>query len=1855
MLKQSLAMVLGVTLLAAGRADEGTDGRGAVPDAALYDVGIARIEVTPEYPIRLNGFGNRRAESEGVGQPIWAKALAISRGDDPPAVLVTLDSLGVRLTMVDEVASRLRDKAGLPRDRFVLCFSHSHCTPKVNGASDNIFSSPIPPEHQRHIDQYTTELADKIEQVALAALQRRTPARLSWSVGTVTFAKNRRLAGGPVDHDLPVLFVRSPDGDMRAVHVGYACHCVTLGYNKISGDWAGYAQALIERKFPGAVAMVAIGAGSDSNPRSDVTGDKVDVAEAQGAEIADEVARLADGATRALGGPLTTTLERITLPLHPPPSREKLQEMTASPTPAGYNAQTQLARLDRGEPLVTEIHYPVQTWSFGDSLSIVFLAGEVCVDYSHRLKRELDRTRLWVTAYSNDFCAYIPSERLLREGGYGGGAEIPYFALPTTFRPGLEQKIVDQVKGQVPLSFHVGAGTQGVPPPTPEQSRSAIRVRDGLRVELAAAEPLVADPVAIDFGPDGRVWVAEMIDYARGAEEEFTPHGRVKVIEDSDGDGRLDRGTVFTEGLRFPTDVKVWRGGLIVCDAPDILWLEDTDGDGQADTRKKLYTGFETHNAQARVNSLQWGLDNWLYGSGGLFGGHIVSASGQTADVSGRDFRIRPDTGEIEPVTGRTQQSRVRDDWDNWFGCTNGALLLHYPVSDQYARRNPHIAPPSPQVHVPNYEGSEQLFPIGELVRFTLSGPAGRPTSACGLGIYRDEWLGAEFAGDSFTCEPVNQLVHRLQLSRQGTTFSGKRPPDERDAEFLASTDRWFRPVQARTGPDGALWVVDMCRYVIEHPRWIPVETLATLDVMAGQGLGRLYRVLPAHGEARKVPRLDRLKGEELAAALDTPNGTQRDLVHQLIIWRQDRAGTPTLQRLARESPDPRVRVQALGVLDGLGALDDDLVTRALRDSHLEVRRHAVRLAEPRLDASPAVLKEVLKRADDDAPPVQLQLAYSLGASHAGTAATTLGELAVRFAGDPYLSSAVLSSLQSENVRVVLERVLAAQASNKGLPDELVDGVLRTAAELGDERATAGILATILQSGRPTNSAAPRPPADQAERNQASRYRAVARVLETAERRQITLGLSLDGAARSNLETLLRQARAVTDDVEKSDAARIAAITLLARSGSTSDDADRARTARDAELDRLGRLLAPRNSNALQNAALQLLAESGADVVPELLIAAWNSASPSVRGTMLDTLLARDAWQAGLLDALEAGKIAPGDVDASRRGRLLAHRDEQVRTRAAKVLVVTADDRRKAIERYRPAANQAGHAESGKAVFAKVCANCHKLEEKGQQVGPDLAGLTNRSTEFLLAAILDPSQDVDARYMNYVAVRGDGRTVTGLLSDETSTSVTIVEQADKRHVILRRELEELRGTGKSMMPEGLEKDLSTDDMANLLAYLATVGPRPKSFPGNEPIVVVPDERGRITLAAKTAEIHGGDIIFEGRFANIGYWHGERDHVRWRVRSATPARLDVHLDWACAVESSGNGFRFEGAHPLLRGRVESTGGWDTYRQTRIGTISLEAGEHVFTLRPDGKMTRAALMDLRAVYLVPEGADPARPTEPARAPSNPLQPAAIARLLLDDGEPQDRREKLIADNPRLASRLIREMTADLPADAKEEYRRIPWIWRVAIAAGKRNEPESIVEILRESLPADGQRLRDWQAVVIGGGLINGISQAGPWPATRIERLLEGQDQLRARWRRSLTLSAEMADNEKTPMGTRYDALRMIALEGWDRRGEQLAKYLGKEINAELQMGAVSGLADIESPRATRALLDNWDHYVPRNRELALDALLRSTDRVAALLDAVQAGRVKRESLGDERMRKLIEHADDKLRSRAREVLK
>ncbi len=432
--------------------------------AEVWHAGVAKIDITPDYPVRLSGYGGRTTEHEGVVLRIWAKALALRWAGDKPAVVITIDSTGipaaVRSAVLRTLAARGHEIAD---ERFVIHSSHTHSAPHVRGYLPFIFGEDLPAEHNEHIDRYTKEVTEKMAGVTEQALSAMQPARLDWAVGEVKFAGNRRLrspAGqfqnsanpaGLTDHALPVLRVTGMDGKLLALHTSYACHCTTLAYNTIHGDWAGEAQRELEERFPGAIAMTAIGCGADQNPyprRSP------ELARVHGISLGHEAARVIKSPMKELRGPLTCSAQNFALPLDALPPKEFWEKRAQEKNKwAAYQGRHFLAILQRGEKLPTEVPYFVQAWRFGDDLVIVNLPGEVVVDYSLRLKKEFDPQRMWVNAYSNDVPCYIPSQRVWTEGGYEAADAMVYYGWPARFAAGIEETIIQAVKALVPPSF----------------------------------------------------------------------------------------------------------------------------------------------------------------------------------------------------------------------------------------------------------------------------------------------------------------------------------------------------------------------------------------------------------------------------------------------------------------------------------------------------------------------------------------------------------------------------------------------------------------------------------------------------------------------------------------------------------------------------------------------------------------------------------------------------------------------------------------------------------------------------------------------------------------------------------------------------------------------------------------------------------------------------------------------------------------------------------------------------------------------------------------------------------------------------------------------------------------------------------------------------------------------------------------------------------------------------------------------------------------------------------------------------------------------------------------------------------
>jgi putative membrane-bound dehydrogenase-like protein len=923
---------------------------------------------------------------------------------------------------------------------------------------------------------------------------------------------------------------------------------------------------------------------------------------------------------------------------------------------------------------------------------------------------------------------------------------------------------------------------------SPQAALKSIHVSPGFKVELAAFEPLVKDPIAMEWGADGKLWVVEMGDYPLGVDGKGKPGGVVRFLEDTSGDGRYMKQTTFLDGLPFPTGVIPWRNGVIVAAAPEIFYAEDRDGDGKADHREVLFTGFTEGNQQHRINGFELGLDGWIYGANGDSGGTVRSIkTGKTVNIQGRDFRFRPDTGEFETESGQTQYGRHRNDWGEWFGNNNPNWGWHFTLAESDLKRNLYYASPDPKQTL---EPDTRLHPISRtLARFNDPEAANHVTSANSPTPYRDDLFGPHYATSLFVSEPVHNLVHRMVLEPEGASYRGVRGPDEASREFLASSDNWFRPTQLKTGPDGALWVADMYRAVIEHPEWIPADVQKKIDLRAGSQEGRIYRVYPVDKKPRPIPRLDRLDTVGLVAALDSPSGWQRDTVQRLLMHKSDRTAIGPLRNLAGTTRRPQARVQAIWTLLLLNGLDEATAVSALAQPHPQVRRNAVKATEGTLKDSPRLAESVLALTADPDPRVRLQVALSLGNWSDARAGKALAEIIRREPNDPWIHAGVLSSAVP-HVQTMLGELLKGPAKP---PQSVIEPLFVVAGSIEDQRASESMIRAIATPAGQGGSYAPW-------------QFAAARGLFEASRRSRR---PIEKSREQSLLKLHDAARRLVEDGSATLPQRIGAVNLLGfMAASKSDDRDL-----------LVGLLKPRVGIEVQQAAIITLGRSADPKVPELLLRGWKTYSPQIRSDVLDAVLSRKAWTGVLLSSLEDTCVPPAEIDAAHRGLLLAQRDPGLRQRAEAVFSHAAIARQKVIDDYRPALGLKGDPAAGKAVFTRVCASCHRLDDVGVEVGPNLGAVKDKSPEALMIAILDPNRAFESRYANFTVATADGRVLTGMIASETASAVTLRRQEGKEEVLLRSEIEELTASGQSLMAEGLEKDLSHRDLADLIAFL----------------------------------------------------------------------------------------------------------------------------------------------------------------------------------------------------------------------------------------------------------------------------------------------------------------------------------------------------------------------------------------------------------------------------------------------------
>ena len=911
-------------------------------------------------------------------------------------------------------------------------------------------------------------------------------------------------------------------------------------------------------------------------------------------------------------------------------------------------------------------------------------------------------------------------------------------------------------------------------------AQSEFRCPPEFEISLFAKEPDVVDPVAICFAANGDAFVVEMRDYPYGFEgKRRSPGGTIRLLRDTDGDGRAEFSKVFAKDLSFPTSVAPWRNGILVSAPPQILFLADTDGDDVADERRVILDGFKLGVTDGNLSALHWGIDNRMHGSKGGSSAKIHSPLNEQAvlPLGDRDFSFDPDTGRYGPSAGAAAGFGLTSDpFGRWFANYNVSHLKLRVIPWRYMEDRPWLPEFPTTVNISDHGESARLFPISEAeTRPNHPEQAGHFTAASGMLFIPEGSFHPSLDNCVLSMDVVANLVHRDLITPNGPIFKGSRHADELDHDFIASTDKHFRPTDIEFGPDGALYLLDMQRDVIEHPDYIPDNVRKELDLRAGDDRGRIYRIVPS---GKKLARQ--------APSLSSENPWSMETAHRQAIENPPDEFLPP-----GDVSSPATRARLLWVRHGLGLLTDDDIDAGLDDPHPSVCENALALA------TQAHAWRIRVLAESEDPRIRFQAALALGEIEHPRKTASLAKLLLRDADQVWTRRAILTATRGPELLLALPKQFEH-------PDAIRELAHLAAASSEDASwlAALGPSAPLLEGLGSGWRKCARQPDDFIPILTAW---AAAAKLETAPALLDLLAL-FQQPNPEQIQRLVGEAELAATDRGRSDAERLAPIVLLGKADSPV----------------LFDLLSPTETGRIQRAALDALRDSHQRELGNEIIARWSGLSPLIRHQAIDTLLSDVRYHKCILDGIERGTVTLGELnlDLEQRRTLLRWSTPFITMRAKKLFPDEEYlNRKDAVRDWLEKLPQQGDAARGKLTFAALCSICHMAGDTGSQVGPDLTSVSHRSVEDLATHIIDPNMAINPKYISTTAELRDGRRLTGILVAEDEAGITLLLPAAARQAIAREEIRSLRTESRSLMPEGLEAAMQPRDLRDLIEFI----------------------------------------------------------------------------------------------------------------------------------------------------------------------------------------------------------------------------------------------------------------------------------------------------------------------------------------------------------------------------------------------------------------------------------------------------
>jgi len=965
---------------------------------------------------------------------------------------------------------------------------------------------------------------------------------------------------------------------------------------------------------------------------------------------------------------------------------------------------------------------------------------------------------------------------------------------------------------------------------------AGFELDERFQMELIAAEPLVADPVDMCIDGKGRMFVVEMHGYPL----DVSGSGKVKLLVDTDGDGVMDQHTVFADSLILPTGIMAWKKGVLVTDPPHVLYLEDTNEDGIADKREVILTGFARSNPQHNVNSPRYGLDNWIYlghepavttvmfteklGDKGSEIHFPFRPEGPQLPVNagGRSIRFKPDGSGLERLASRTQFGHATDKWGERFLINNNNHLIHEVLPARYLGKNPFFPISNVTQSVSDHGNAAEVYPITDNPEHQLLTDIGVMTSACGITPYLGGAFPEPFDQVIFTAEPVSNLVHADILKDNGATFTGSQLYTR--SEFLRSRDAWFRPVNMYLGPDGALYLLDYHRKIIEHPEWMADEVTQSGALYEGTDKGRIYRISPkGSGKADWSQSIDleQFTDQSLIEKLSHPNHWWRSNAQRILVERNPNPLPVELVELARNASQPLGRLHALWTLHGLGKLQAEQVKEALQDPEAGVRKNALKLAEFFPDKLAGWNQNLTAMVDDPDPKVRFQLVNTLSTLSERWAFATRMAILKKDMDDEWVQLAVLAAPLGNQEDIMEELISGYRADQPGY-NEMIEKAARMQAARDGFEAVQTILTPLVQASYSTAGWEPflikgmasglqhSPPSG---KGWEGMLQAIILQLPTISSLPlknafidlVTLGPIPDIPAQKEI---VDQAFEITLNPSAKEEDRLVWLRIMGlfqpEKGS----------------EELKQLIQPQEPVRLQQEVLSYLSHTADGGYANFLMERWKGLSPEVRNTAVASLLNSDSRIHALLDGLEQGTVLPSHIPWGNTVFLMNQKDPAIRDKARALLVPSESEKEDVIRSFQAALEMEGVPEKGLQVYEENCSICHQMtEERGEWYGPDLSSLRNRRYESILKDILDPNLSIADGYDLWQIELSDGQSVQGIISHETTTAIELVQAGGLTRTISRSQISSMQALPVSGMAQGLENQISVEEMADLLAFI----------------------------------------------------------------------------------------------------------------------------------------------------------------------------------------------------------------------------------------------------------------------------------------------------------------------------------------------------------------------------------------------------------------------------------------------------